>query len=99
MPVDRKTAEAMLYEFESALGRNSRDDIPAARAAVLDAMTLPDGRVLVPKVPTQEMMEAGYKAVGSHHYEPGCRERQGWGQQANYIYTAMLAAAQQKEDK
>jgi hypothetical protein len=95
MPVDRKTAEAMLYEFESALGRNSRDDIPAARAALLDAMTLPDGRVLVPKVPTPAMLEAGVL----YRMRTSLSPDNPWPKDTASLYLAMLAAAPQKEDK
>jgi hypothetical protein len=105
---DRKIAEAMLdkYERESDLARSmhgvgaaeQRQVALQARAAVLDAMMVPEGWQLVPKVPTPEMVMAGWQR-GQEHPLPvnglGILTDRGCG----HVYTAMLAEAPQKEDK
>jgi hypothetical protein len=101
MPVDRKAAEALLDNLTVAVAANENCDgydplgtiakeLDEARAAVLDAMTLKEGWVLVPKVPTNEMLEQmnGYAFTDQEE-----------AFHAVDCYTAMLAAAPQKEDK
>jgi len=50
------------------------------------------GLVVVPRDPTEVMMNAGYRKVGKMHYEPTA-SAQGWGEHATDIYRAMIAAA------
>ncbi len=100
---DRKTAEAMLdkYERESDLARSmhgvgaaeQRQVALQARAAVLDAMTVPEGWQLVPKVPTDDMLVEGAARVRDFYEKTGQYPR------TKAMYAAMLAAAPQKEDK
>ena len=47
--------------------------------------------VSVPREPTEEMMQAGYKEFGASMYSPTANR--GWGESAIAIYKAMLAAA------
>ena len=50
------------------------------------------GLAVVPRDPTEAMMNAGYRKVGKMHYEPTA-SAQGWGEHATDIYRAMIAAA------
>ncbi len=66
MPTDRKTAEALLDEYDDAQTYGPTiEAVDKARAAVLDAMTTPEGWVLVPKVPTPEMKAKFYGSTGT----------------------------------
>jgi hypothetical protein len=90
--------EALLDEYERAVAMyqnaksvneraNHTRTAVKARAAILDAMTrpaVPDGWVLVPKVPTNEMLTALWG------YEFSCEND---AFQAVDCYTSMLAAA------
>jgi hypothetical protein len=94
---DRAKAEAMLDEHEKASSQyyaapeEQAGEAFAAytrtRAAVLDAMTLPDGWVLVPKVMTMEMHKAFTEEMDSWDYT---NYRDGWA--------AACAAVQQPKD-
>jgi hypothetical protein len=64
-----------------------RDEADAVLRA-LDAA----GLAVVPRDPTEAMMNAGYRKVGKMHYEPTA-SAQGWGEHATDIYRAMIAAA------
>ena len=92
--VDRKTAKVMLNELLGLCDcthPKCEEKRKTLRAAVLDAMTggVPEGYVLVPKVPTPEMIEAGLKA--SHRMYECAEPADTWN--------VMIAAGPQKEDK
>ena len=70
----------------------TRREYDLLRSALRDR----EGMVLVPREPTNEMMEAGYRAVGDSHYYPAAKALEGWGALAKHVYYQMLAAAEEK---
>jgi hypothetical protein len=59
------------------------------------ALTALSDDVRVPREPTPEMIEAGYRAIGATHYDPHAGSK-GWGAHAVDVYKAMLAASERE---
>lgn len=75
----------------AAARRERKSSYRKSADAVLRALDAA-GLVVVPRDPTEAMMNAGYRKVGKMHYEPTA-SAQGWGEHATDIYRAMIAAA------